>query len=931
MNDILHFLKMHLRTRYQQLMAVLLVFLIILSVRLFVVTVIQHEKWSDSAKDISTKSIYITAPRGEIYDRNGKLLAGNKQSFSVRMMNNQKSDKELNKTAISVIRVIEKNKDKLVDNFPIKLYENKYSYTYDSKIKKWLSKKNLRSNLSAEEAFNAMRSKLGIDPALSRFDAQKEMQNTYNQFPPISVSEMKFTAEQEKENFLTLYFGDDKESLKLSAKEAFSKIRKKMNINPSISDKKARKIMQIRYELDSLGYNKYMPATIAKKVSNKTVLLLEEGTEKLDGVEVVSETRRYYPNDNTAAHVLGYMGKINDAEKDAYSRKGYETSALIGKEGIEGKFESTLAGINGEKKVQVNNKGQTSRVLGETQTKKGKDIYLTIDLDLQKTAENALRNTIYAMNYGGAITSKYGTSPTAKAAPNVKTGAVVAVEVKTGDVLAMASFPNYNPNVFANGISDSNWDKLQSKNPRDSLSPAPLYNLATMATVQPGSTFKPITAIAGMQCGLNPFEYRTDGGAINLGGRTFACVIWNMHHGSSHGALNMFRALAVSCNYYFYDVATGKDWYSGGSMGYKKKITIDQITDYAQQFGLGKKTGIEINEANVPVPTKQRKIEGLRTNLRNELYAGSEEYFNASVVKDQQLLKRNIETIVSWVDKKKDITWEQLYDTMLPRVGIKDSKRRKVGLKVLYDYYPQADWTTADAFNICIGQGENSYTPLQMANYIATLGNGGVHNQVSLIKAIQGQGNNLKPKPTKVKVDDKKYFDYVIRGMRLVATSSESTVSKIFGKMKIPVAAKTGTAEKEGRVNPESEVAYIKAHLSGIAPSLSWGKVNKEMKRLMKKYPTLYATDDVAVRRAVINLTNGKVDGKDIDQYKSKYDPFAWVVAMAPADDPQIAVCAMVPQGSTAANAAPIIKEVISKYFDSKEKYSKYKIRTVIE
>lgn len=931
MNELLHFAKQHLRTRYQQIMAVLLLFLVILLMRLLVVTVFQHEKWSNSAKDISTKSIYTTAPRGEIYDRNGNLLAGNKQSFSVRISDKGGTDADLNKTALALINIIEKNGDKLVDNFPIKIENGNYSFTYDSKIKKWLRKKNLSENLTAEEAFNAMRAKLEIDHNLTRFDAQKEMQTKYNQFPPISVSDMKYTAEQEKENFLGLYLGEDNKKTKMSPKEIFAKIREKMKIKSSLSDKQARKIMQIRYEIDSLGYNKYMPATIAKKVSNNTVLLIEEGNKNLNGVEVVSETHRYYPNDNTASHILGYMGKINDSEKASYAKKGYETSALIGKEGIEGKFESTLAGTNGEKKIQVNNKGQTSKVIKETTTKKGKDIYLTIDLGLQKVAENALNNTIHAMNYGGVISSKYGTTPTAKSAPNAKTGAVVAIEVDTGDVLAMASYPDYNPNIFSDGISDSNWEKLQSKNPRDSLSQAPLYNMATMSTVQPGSTFKPITAIAGLQCGLNPFEYRTDGGAISLGGRTFACVLWNTKKGSSHGSLDMFRALAVSCNYYFYDVATGKDWYTGGSMGYKKKITIEQITDYAQQFGLGKKTGIELNEAVSPVPSKERKIEALRTNLRNELYASSEEYFEKNVSQNKQLLQRNIETIVSWVDQSKKITWEELYDKMLPKVGVKDSKKRKVGLKVLYDYYPQADWTTADAFNICIGQGENSYTPLQMANYVATLGARGVHHKASVVKAIQGQGNNEKSKPTEVKVDDKQFYEYVIRGMRQVATSSESTVSKVFGKMKVPVAAKTGTAEKEGRVNPESEVDYIRSHLDGIAPSLSWSDVKKETKRLMKKYPDLYVTDDVAVRRAVINLTNGKVSGDDIDRYKSKYDPFAWVVAVAPADNPKIAVCAMVPQGYTAANAAPIVKEVISKYFDNKQKYKNYNTDTTVD
>ena len=930
MNEVLKALKNRFPTRHSQLMALLVLLAIILVTRLFVVTVFQHEKWKENADSLSTKTIYTTAPRGEIYDRNGKLLAGNRQSFSLRLSSSGQTNEELNNTISDLYKIMRKNGDNFVDNFPIKFKNGKYYYTYDRKITKWLKKEGFKTDLTAEEAFNALRTKLGIDPSLDRYAAQQEMQQTYNQFPPISVSDMKYTAQQDKERFLQIYFGDDESKMDLSAKEAFKEIREDTEIDPALSDKQARIILKARYELDSLGFSKYLPATIAKKLSSKTVMLIQEDNSNLNGVEVVSETNRYYPHHATASHILGYMGKINDAEKEAYEKKGYETSALVGKEGIEGKFESVLAGKNGQKVVQVNNLGQTQKVISETGAKKGKDMFLTIDLELQQTAEDILERTIKTMTYGGTVVGNYGNTPT-EAAGKAKTGAVVAIEVDTGDVLAMASYPDYDPNLFANGISDKNWEKLQSTNPRDSLSPAPLYTLATMATVQPGSTFKPITATTGLQCGLNPYAYYVDGGAIKLGGTTFACLVWNQHKGRTHGALNLFSALEVSCNYYFYDVGTGKDWASGGSMGYSKKITIDKITKMAEQYGLGKPTGIEIDEAVVPVPTEERKIEACKTNLRNELYAASEEYFKKSVVKDSELLDKNIETIVGWLDSDKEIEWEELYNDMLPSVGVKKGKCQKVGEMFLFDYYPQVSWNTADAFNISIGQGENSYTPLQMANYVATLGNHGTHNQVSVVKAVQGQGNTKKAKPTQVKVDSKKYFDYIISGMSLVVNGSQGSLYKPFKGFKIKVAAKTGTAEKSGKINPKSEVDYIKSHLYEIAPSLSWSRVNKEMKRLMKQYPDLYTTEDIAVRRAVINLTNGRVTTKQIDAYKAEYEPFAWIVALAPADDPKIAVCAMVPQGKTSGNVAPIVKEVIGKYFDTKDNYVNYSMETVIE
>ena len=148
---------------------------------------------------------------------------------------------------------------------------------------------------------------------------------------------------------------------------------------------------------------------------------------------------------------------------------------------------------------------------------------------------------------------------------------------------------------------------------------------------------------------------------------------------------------------------------------------------------------------------------------------------------------------------------------------------------------------------------------------------------------------------------------------------------------KINIAAKTGTAEKAGKINPKSEVSYIKKHLNQLAPNLTWKQVKKEMNRLMDQYPDLYTTKDTAVRRAVINLTNGKVTTKQLDQYKSDYDEFAWVVAMAPAEKPEIAVCAMVPQGVTAANAAPIVREVLGKYFDTKNKTKSFSMETDVK
>jgi penicillin-binding protein 2 len=902
-------------TRYSRTLMFLLALSILLGGRLFLLTVIQGNSWDETSDGISTRDIPITAPRGEIYDRYGNLIAGNRQIFTVKMSAGTMEPEELNNAIGQLIGILDQTGDTLEDNFPIVSNNGSYSFTYDSEIQTWLAEKNLPTNYTAEEAFDALRLSLGIDPALTRYEAQLIMQNTYNEYPPISVISMKYNSQLARDKFLKLYKLDEN----ISAKDAFLAIRSKMKISSALSDEQARRIMAVSNEMKLMGYRKYLPAVVAKDVSDNTVMIIEEMSESLPGVSVESETRRYYPNGSTASHILGYMGKISDDKKEEYIEKGYEANAIIGLTGIEGTFESMLHGTNGYYKVQVNAMGERVKLISQSEPVKGKDIYLTIDLNLQKTAEAALKQGLEAIRTGGTFISKFGDVAVNKAAPNAEVGAVVAIEVETGEVLAMASYPDYDPSLFADGISNVDWSALQTQNPRDPLAPAPLYNVATRSAVQPGSTFKMVTATAGLEAGLDPYKKLRDGGHIMLGTKSFGCVLWNLYR-RDHGYLDMARALEVSCNYYFYDVATGKDWYTGKSLGYKKPITIDDITAYANQYGLGLSTGIEIPETVLPVPSKARKLAGLQTSLRNVLYASSEIYFEKRVVGNPDLLEETIEKIVGWLGE--DISRTEMITKRLVNLGVKEKQIEPLADLCLYTYFNQTSWSTADAMNIAIGQGENAYTPLQMANYIATLGNNGVRNQVSLIKSIENQGEYAKADPVKVEVSDDKYFDQIIDGMRLAATGSEGSLSRYFANFPVKVAAKTGTAERAGTINPPSEVAYIKAHLSAFNSALTWAQVDTEMKRLMQTYPTIYVSEDVAVRRAVINLSDGKLTSTDLNRYKSEYDNFAWVLALAPADNPKIAVAVMIVQGATGPNAGAIAREVIGEYLQVSEDFT---------
>jgi len=409
-----------LNSRYKQVMAVFLVLMAILAIRLFVITVVQHSQWSEKAVSLSTKTITTSAPRGNIYDRDGEVLATNKQVFNVRMYSSGMEADELNEVSYKLIKLFKKNGDKYEDDFPIKLKNGKLYYEFDREIQNWLKSQDMPVTYTAEQAFNQIRKNLGISDDLDVYEAQLEMQNTYGVYPPVSVGAvMKYTYENEKKTFLERYHIIDKLEEKtgkkdiavsdISAETAFNMIRESFKINKDVSNRKARNIMIVRDALDELGYTKYLPAVLAKDVSEKTIIEIQENPSEYTNVEIASEYIRFYPSGSFASHILGYMGSISDSEKEEYvEKKGYNTSDLIGKDGIESKYESTLKGNDGSRTVRVDVMGNLVEVISETDPVTGDDVYLTIDKDIQKSVEKNLEKGIKATSTGGAFTSKYG-------------------------------------------------------------------------------------------------------------------------------------------------------------------------------------------------------------------------------------------------------------------------------------------------------------------------------------------------------------------------------------------------------------------------------------------------------------------------------------------------------------------------------------------
>ena len=342
-----------------------------------------------------------------------------------------------------------------------------------------------------------------------------------------------------------------------TAEEAFNYFKNKYEIKTdNVED--ARKIMAIRFEISYKGYSNTKSIEIADNISEKSMLELNEKNSEFAGVEIVSEPVRVYPLGKTASHIIGRIGQIEESELEG-NEDIYDQNDIIGKAGIEYTFEKYLKGTDGIKQIDMDVDGTTTGEYISKEAVSGSDIILTIDSKLQAVTEEALKNNIEKIASGG-----FGRSYPADA------GAAVVMNVKTGEVLAMASYPDYDPSSFVNGIDTETWNYYINGDTK------PLENKAISAMYSPGSTFKMATAIAGLQEGkITTTETIRDTGVYKKYNSSWKC--WNT---SGHGRIAVSDAIKKSCNYFFYELGD--------------RLGIDTLAKYAYYLGLGHKTGIEL-------------------------------------------------------------------------------------------------------------------------------------------------------------------------------------------------------------------------------------------------------------------------------------------------------------------------------------------------
>lgn len=515
--------------------------------------------------------------------------------------------------------------------------------------------------------------------------------------------------------------------------------------------------------IEKQKYRLYEPVTIIRDIDWDMVVRLEERRKDLPGVTVTVEPLRYYPQKTLAGHILGYVRSIDPDELARFDKERYRMGDLVGKDGVEKSYETYLKGYDGARRVEVDVRGRPVKELVTLEPRSGNNVYLTVDSRLQKVMEQSIVQTLQYLqkNYN----------------PKARVASCVLLNVKTGEVLAMASYPFFNPNDFTGFMDTATEDYYFPKGDYDPMSPGAASNRAIRAVYPPGSTFKGITGMAALERGkLDPqSDY------INCQGRYWLPP--KIKCTDAHGPVNLYKAMAVSCNTFFQEMG--------------RRAGKDEIIRVAREFGLGARTGIDLpyeKEGLLPTPEWKKEVNAILFDrkydkLRRELDVKYERLLAAATSDDerQRLLRE------------------------------KRSESAKLEANYRIDYRFNTTWQAFDTFNMSIGQGSNSYTVMQLANYAATVANGGKRMRPYVVKKVVSPAGKviLENRPrVEESVDVSSGTLAEIRKAFLQVTKPGGTAYGLFAHFppNIQVAAKTGTAQtgrKGDRRNEEFHGVFI--------------------------------------------------------------------------------------------------------------------------
>ena len=585
-------------------------FLLLFLYTLYNAQIVHGNDYRAQAATSYTSTQEVKASRGVITDRNGKVLIGNRLTYTLTLKDGFDDDAQANETILRLLELC-----------------RAYGVTWTDTLP-----------LESQPPFGLLPSGDG--------EVFRDFLKTVRQAQPAGAR-----ASGELLPLLRAYFA----------------------VPAELSDEDARALAGVRYELavrPSYLFATDVPVELISQVVDGRFPCVTTGTA----------SARVY-NTACAAHLLGRISPIYAETWPAYRDKGYAMDALVGSGGVEEAFEDYLRGIDGTRLITTDENGKITGELYATPPQPGGNVALTLDIDLQRDTEQALQATIDGMIDKDTLQ---------------RGGAAAVVKVGTGEILALASYPTYDPATF-----QEDYEKLLQDER------LPMFNRAVDGAYPPGSTFKPYSAVAALESGIiTPYTTILDRGIYTY--YAFPqpmCWIYSSG-GGTHGSVNVTQAITVSCNYFFYEVG--------------RRMGIETLADYATQFGLGQHTGVEIGDS--------------AGALACPAYAEANDL----------------------------------------------------------------EWTDGQTITAAIGQSYNLFTPLQLANYIATLVSGGQHYAAHLLKDVKSYDNSAlqyvwNDPPLNTVDISQTTLDAVLEGMHNLTTYG--SVSYQFSRCVVSAGAKTGTAE----------------------------------------------------------------------------------------------------------------------------------------
>ena len=798
-----------IRGRFKVIYILLALFAAVILAQLLNLQVSNGQQYIESAQSSSSKTRTLTGNRGNIYDAKGVVLAYDETSYNITFYREPGSNNKEMRTLYSqgilkAINIIEGEGGKVIDDFSV----NKDA------IGTWY------------------------------LDFSTENQSVFDQ-----------REEQWRKNF---YITDTE---KYPVEVLFDTLCSWYCV-PEESDYETKhKIMSVWQEMQM---NSFLgnPIKIAENVDFVTVAKISAQSHELYGIEVEESTKRVYPLDYVAAHIVGYTGKMQSEETiKEYKEKGYSSDDYIGITGVEKTMEDQLSPNliirHGAQTVETDAYGRATQVLEYKAPTDGNSVMLTIDLEFQQVVEQALENNIeetrlLQIDTYNADPEHYDELVEARGGSEIKyaeTGCAVVVDVNNCDVLALASYPSYPLSWFADGITTEQYQSLLED------TRAPLFNKAISSRETPGSIYKMVTALAGLEEGvIEPDTIINDDGRYKKYDSVNGPKCWTKYP-EQHQNQTVLEGIKNSCNYFFYEVAD--------------RLGIDLLRDWTTRLGLNVKTNIELtgestgivgSQATLYDPMKDIRRQSVTTaitvsnQIKSLLVKTGEEL---GITYEEERLDAVVKSILDLATSyTKNESYEHIRNILLDEMGLTGSDiSSRYMVNAIASYLDNLRWTPTQTIMTGIGQSITQLTPIAVARYIAAIANGGTVYDVHSVDKIVGPDGEI-------------------------VSEVEPTVY--------------------------SELTGIEDSLKIIRDGMH-GVTSQEDRGTASKYFTNYKyTDQLGAKTGTAQVS--KID----------LENHSWFVAYAPFDEPEIAVVVFIPNGYSGASSAPAIKDIIEYYLDKK-------------